>query len=120
MVIFFIILVLIYEDHGVFVSITRSVRLFRKMWGETFVTSFGFGLIFFLLGFVGIVPILVGFILFGFTGLLIGLVISVIYWVILSLIASAAQGVLVAVLYRYVTIGKISPEFDHVSHFFLR
>ena len=112
---FFMIPVLIYEKHGVWGSVKRSAQVFKNTWGETFISSFGFGIFFFLLGIIGIIPIILGFMIMGIPGLIAGFVFAVIYWVILALIASAAQGVLVAALYRYATTGKVSPEFAQVA-----
>ena len=115
---FFMIPVIIYENHGVFASIKRSAGVFKDTWGETFISSFGFGLIFGLFALIGLIPIVIGFMLFGFWGLVGGFITAIVYWVIIGLISSAAQGVLVAALYRYAITGKISPEFQHVSRFF--
>jgi hypothetical protein len=38
-----------------------------------------------------------------------------VYWLILGIVASAAQSVLVAALYRYATTGKESEDFQEVS-----
>jgi len=115
---FFMIPVLIYENEGIFASIKRSAHVFKDTWGETFVSSFGFGLIFGLFALLGLIPIVIGFVLFGFWGLVGGFITAVIYWVIIGLISGAAQGVLVAALYRYAITGKVDPDFQHVSRFF--
>ena len=107
---FFVIPVIIYEKKSTFKSIKRSAYVFKDTWGETFIAHFGLGLIFFLLGLLGILFIILGAVLAGLIGLIIGLIIAIMYWVIIAAIGSAAQGVLTAALYRFATTGKINPE----------
>lgn len=108
---FFIIPVLIYEEKSVLRSIKRSAQIFKITWGETFVGSFGFGIIFFLLGLLGILFIIAGSI-FGLTGLLIGLISAIIYWLIIGIVASATIGIYVAALYQYATKNQLPSVFD--------
>ena len=107
---FFIVPVLIYEKLSVFKAIKRSAHVFKDTWGETFIGHFGLGIIIFLLALIGVIPIVLGHIVGGTTGLFIGLIIAIIYWIIIACVGSAAQGVLTAALYRYATTGKISPD----------
>ena len=109
---FFIIPVLIYEKKGVPTSIKRSAQLFKQTWGETIVGSFGFGIIFFLLALLGIIPIFLGFATTSNVGIIIGFFIAFIYWVILGAIASAINGIYVAALYQYATKKELPPQFD--------
>ena len=108
---FFIIPVLIYEDKGVFKSIKRSAQIFKITWGETFIGSFGFGIIFFLLALVGILFIIAGA-MFGMTGIIIGLIVACVYWLIIGIVASATNGIYVAALYQYATKKKLPGDFD--------
>jgi len=110
---FFIIPVMIYENQGVFKSIRRSAQVFKDAWGETFVGSFGFGIIFLLLGLIGIIFIILGA-MFGFTGLIVGLIVSVVYWLIIGIIASAISSIYVSALYQYATEKKLPNGFDAV------
>jgi len=108
---FFVVPVLIFEKVGPIDAMKRSASLFRKSWGETLAGSIGLGLIFLLAGLLGILAIIVGFAVGGVTGLIVGLVVAFIYWIALAIVASAAQSVLVAALYRYATTGEVSKEF---------
>jgi len=108
---FFVVPVLIFEKVGPLSAMKRSSGLFKNVWGETLSGSIGLGLIFILLGLIGLPIIIVGALLGGFTGAMVGFVIAAIYWVVLAIVASAANGVLVATLYRYATTGKVSRQF---------
>lgn len=114
---FFVVPVLIYEKLGPWAAVKRSAHIFRATWGETIVGGFSMGAIFVLLGLAGILPILLGFALGGLVGLLVGLVVAVVYWVLLGLVASAANSILVAALYRYATTGKVAEDFQGLPVF---
>ena len=112
---FFVVPVLIFEKIGPLKAMKRSAGIFRNVWGETIVGGLGLGLVFFLAGLLGIPIILIGALIAGGTGAIAGLIIAVIYWISLAIVASAANGVLVAALYRYATTGKISRQFASES-----
>jgi hypothetical protein len=109
---FFIIPVLIYEKKGIASSIRRSASLFKQTWGETIIGSFGFGFIFFLLALLGILPIILGYLLGGTTGVIIGLIIAFFYWAFIGVVASATNGIYVAALYQYATKKQLPSGFD--------
>jgi hypothetical protein len=109
---FFIIPVLIYEKIGVISSIRRSASLFKQTWGETIIGTFGFGVIFFLLALLGILPIIFGAYLGSTSSVIIGLIIAIFYWAIIGVIASATNGIYVAALYQYATKKQLPSEFD--------
>ncbi|MDH3364388.1 MAG: DUF6159 family protein [Thermoplasmata archaeon] len=108
---FFVVPVLIFEKLGPLSAMKRSSGIFKNVWGETLSGGLGLGLIFFLLGLLGLPIIVMGALLGGITGAIIGIVITLIYWIALAIVASAASGVLVAALYRYATTGKVSRQF---------
>lgn len=112
---YFVVPVFIYEKLGPWKALKRSVSILKGTWGEALVGNLGLGVIFFLLGVLGILPIIGGAVLGGLWGAVAGIIIAVVYWLILGLIASAAQSVLVAALYRYATTGKTSEEFAGLS-----
>jgi hypothetical protein len=85
--------------------------LFRETWGEEVVGGFSFGLIFFLLGLPGLLLPVLGA-RFGQTGLFAGIAVAVIYWLLLGVVSSAAQGIFVATLYRYATTQQVPPGFQ--------
>lgn len=109
---FFIIPVLIYEEKGVLPSIKRSAAIFKHTWGETIIGSFGFGIIFGLLGLLGLIPIFLGIVMTSIYAIGIGFFIAFIYWIILGAVASATNGVYVAALYQFATKKELPSEFD--------
>lgn len=109
---FFIIPVLIYEKKGIGSSIRRSASLFTQTWGETLIGSFGFGIIFFLLALLGVLPIVLGYLLGSITGLIVGIVIAFFYWAFIGVVASATNGIYVAALYQFATKKQLPQDFD--------
>jgi hypothetical protein len=109
---FFIIPVLIYEKKGIGSSIRRSASLFKQTWGETLIGSFGFGIIFFLLALLGVLPIILGYLLGSITGLIVGIVIAFFYWAFIGVVASATNGIYVAALYQFATKKQLPQDFD--------
>ncbi len=114
LVTYFVLPVLIYERLGVWESVKRSASVFKGTWGEMIVGNLGLGLIFILLGLAGVVPIALGLVLGGLTGLFVGLGIAVVYWLVLAVVQAAAEGVLVAALYRYATTGQVAEGLEGV------
>ena len=108
---FFVAPILAAEDMGPVEALYKSAQIFRERWGEELVGGFSFGLIFFLLAIPGIIPPILGAKLFGVAGMFGGLAIAVIYWMLLGVVSSAAQGIFVAALYRYATTGEASGGF---------
>jgi hypothetical protein len=109
---FFIIPVLIYEKKGIGSSIRRSASLFKQTWGETIIGSFGFGIIFFLLALLGVLPIILGVSLGSTTAIIIGFLIAFVYWAIIGVVASATNGIYVAAMYQFATKKQLPSEFD--------
>jgi len=103
---FFVIPVLLFEKEGVFSSIGRSGRLFKETWGENLTAQFSVGGIFFLLGLIGLIPIVIGV----FSGSVVFMAAMVIlfflYIGILVVFGTSVKGILVAALYRYAVTKK--------------
>ena len=114
---YFVVPVLVFEKLGPWAAVKRSAHIFKSTWGETLVGGFSMGAIFVLLGLPGILAPILGFVLGGISGLLVGIVVLVVYWVILGLVASAANSILIATLYRYATTGKVAEEFQGLPMF---
>ena len=108
---YFVVPVLIYEKLGPWGSVKRSASILKGTWGEALVGNIGLGLIFLLLGILGIIPIILGALIGGLVGAIVGIAVAVVYWLIIAVIASAAHSILIAALYRYATTGKVSEEF---------
>ena len=105
---FFMVPVLVFEDHGIKGSFKRSWRVFRETWGETVVGSGGIGLATFLMMILVILLVTPVFAM-GFT--LTGIALAVLGLVVVGVVSSALQGVYVAALYRYATEGNVPVEF---------
>ena len=109
---------LIYEHLGPWAAVKKSASTFKKTWGETLVGNLGIGVIFALAAIPGILLIAVGIIGLLEWGLVAGVVIlasAIIYLLMVAIIASAAEAVLVAALYRYAMTGQVSEEFQGFS-----
>ena len=109
---FFIIPVLIYEKKGTASSIRRSASLFKQTWGETIIGTIGFGVIFFVLALLGIVPILLGGLIGTTISIVIGVILAFLYWAILGVVASATNGIYVAAMYHFATKKQLPPDYD--------
>ena len=109
---FFVVPVLAVQGVGPVEALSKSGHIFRQRWGEQVAGGFSFQLLFFLLALPGALPPLMGVQRFGLSGLLVGFTISVIYWVLLAVVGSAARGIFVAALYRYATDQSVPPGFD--------
>lgn len=112
--IYFAVPVILYERLSPFKAVHRSVEIMRKTWGEAMGGTFGMGIIFALLALAGLVPFFAGFMLWsviGLYGVLAFIVITIVYWMALAIFYSAAEGVLLAALYRYAVTGAVSPGF---------
>jgi hypothetical protein len=109
---FFVVPLLAAEDVGPADALARSAELFTQTWGEQLIGGFSFGLIFVLLALPGIaLPFLLGG-AFGSTGILAGVVLMILYWLLLSVVSAAVQGVFTAALYRYATTKQVPPTFQ--------
>jgi len=99
--------VLIFEKKGPWAAVKRSGSLLRQTWGEAAGGYLTLGGIFLLLALPGVLFIIVGAVIGNLAGVLVGLGIAVVYWLILGLLGSAAQSILVTALYRYATTGQL-------------
>lgn len=108
---FFVVPLLAAEDVGPAEALVRSGELFTETWGEQLVGGFSFGLIFVLLALPSIaLPYFLGS-AFGSTGVLAGAILMIAYWLLLSIVSAAVQGIFNAALYRYATTKEVPPTF---------
>jgi hypothetical protein len=108
---FFVVPLLAAEDMGPVEALYKSTHLFRKTWGEEVAGGFSFGLVFLLLMLPGLLLPVMGARL-GQTEMMVGAAVMVIYWLLLGVANSAAQGIFVAALYRYATKQEVSTGYD--------
>jgi len=105
---FFVVPVLVLEDRPVGESISRSVRLFKKTWGETVVGGASVGVAA-MCAWVSLVA------LTGLTAWFVGPIALVGFFagaVFLIVLFSTLQGVFVASLFRYASGNGVTPGFD--------
>jgi hypothetical protein len=101
---YFVIPVMLFENKGPISAIERSTSIMKRTWRESLAGNLGMGLVFFALIIIGLlffVPI--GYALAG----MIGAIINATIWIISIIVfSSAANGVLVAALYRLARTGR--------------
>jgi Family of unknown function (DUF6159) len=109
---YFVVPVLAFEDLTPFDAIKRSSKLFRDTWGEKVIGGFSFGLVSMLLFLPGIGFFVFAMVVGGATGLLIGFAVTVLYFMLISVLMSSVQGIFNAALYRYACFKQVPPAFD--------
>jgi len=113
---YFVVPVLAFEDLTPIEAVKRSSKLFKETWGEKVVGGFSFSLVFFVLALPGI-GLFIASIMFGIaTGsayaFLIAMALMILYFLLLSVISSAVQGIFNAALYRYACFKQVPPAFS--------
>lgn len=112
---YFVVPVLIYEHVGPWTAVKRSASILKRSWGEALVGNLGLGAIFALAMLPGIALLglgICGIVAWGVAAGIAILVSAIVYILIIAIIASAAEAVLVAALYRFATTGQVSEEFE--------
>lgn len=113
----FVIPVILYEDLGGFTAIRRSVRIIRQTLGETLISQFTLSFVAFLFSLLGIVLIFAGvYFIFAYS-LILGIIMmiaAIAYFLFISILFSALNGIMVAALYRYAKTGKIGMGYEDV------
>jgi hypothetical protein len=110
---YFVVPVLAFEDLTPIDAVKRSSKLFRDTWGEKVIGGFSLSLVSMLLMLPGVGFVIAATFLGGGKGLLFGLAIMILYFLMLSVFMSAVQGVFNAALYRYACFKQVPPAFDH-------
>jgi hypothetical protein len=105
---FFVVPVLVLEDKSMKDSVTQSVSVFKKAWGETMTGGVSLGIAAFaawatLIAVTGLLAYVIG---------VAAVAVFVAGAILLGIFFSALQGVYVASLYRYATEGSVPPGFD--------
>ena len=119
---YFVVPVLVVEKLGPIDAVKRSTAILRKAWGESLAANFGIGFFVFLACLAALVPAILG-ILSGQPALLaIGITITVLMWIIISLVSSALSAILLGAIYLYASEGRAPKQFDEslLSHAFER
>jgi hypothetical protein len=108
---FFVVPVAVYQDVGPFDAIRGSMGMMKRTWGESLTGIATTGIVFFVLGLLGLVPVLIGFAVGGVT-FLVMIAIAIVYWVGLAAVNSAVDGILVAGLYKFANEGRLPEAFQ--------
>ncbi len=108
---YFVVPVLVVEKTGPIEAVKRSCSIIGKTWGESLVANFGVGLMIFLLFLAALIPAGLGF-LMGGAALVVGLVITALLVIVVSLISSAVHTIITAALYQYAAEDRIPQQFE--------
>jgi hypothetical protein len=109
---YFVVPVLAFEDLSPGAALYRSGELFTETWGERVVGGFSLGLVFFVLMLPGFVLLPAAVWLWQQPGMIIGGVVMGLYFLLLSVMSSAVQGIFNAALYRYACDQAVPPGFS--------
>jgi hypothetical protein len=109
---YFVVPVLAFEDLTPIDALKRSSKLFRDTWGEKVIGGFSLSMVSLVLMLPGIgLPIAAAF-LAGINGMMAGLILMVLYFLVLSVFMSAVGGIFNAALYRYACFKQVPPAFS--------
>jgi hypothetical protein len=109
---YFVVPVLAFEDLSPGAALYRSAELFTGTWGERVVGGFSLGLVFFLLMIPGFALWFAAIRLGGQSGLIFAGVVMGAYFLLLSVMSSAVQGIFNAALYRYACDKEVPTGFS--------
>jgi hypothetical protein len=110
---YFVVPVLAFEDLTPIAAVKRSAKLFRDTWGEKVIGGFSLSLVSLVLMLPGIGLVILATFLAGLNGLLFGLVVMFLYFLLLSVFMSAVGGIFNAALYRYACFKQAPAAFSH-------
>jgi hypothetical protein len=110
---YFVVPVLAFEDLTPIDAVKRSAKLFHDTWGEKVIGGFSLSLVSMMLMLPGIGFVILATFLGGLNGLLLGLALMFIYFLLLSVFMSAVGGIFNAALYRYACFKQVPPAFSH-------
>ncbi len=109
---YFVVPVLAFEDLTPIDALKRSSKLFHDTWGEKVIGGFSLSMVSLVLMLPGIgLPIAAAF-LAGINGMMVGLILMVLYFLVLSVFMSAVGGIFNAALYRYACFKQVPPAFS--------
>lgn len=103
---FFAVPIAIYQDVGPIQAIKGSVGRVKRTFGESVTGMVSTSLVFFVLGLIGLIPFYLGMTLGGAIGYAM-FAIAIAWWVLMTAMNVAIDGILVAALYKYSTDGNL-------------
>lgn len=115
LVTFFAVPVAIYQDVGPVDAIKGSTRMVKRTFGESLTGIWTTGLLFFVLGLLGLIPLAIGWFSGSAMLLMVMIAVAVVYWIVLAAVNSAIDGILVAALYKYANEGVLPTTFTEAG-----
>lgn len=112
LVTFFVVPVFVFEGKGVVDAIRESWTLFRKTWGESVVGTVSITFVFVAIGIIAFLLVFATLFLGNLIVFISALALFILFIAILAIMASAMQGIFIAVLYRYARTGDVPGGFD--------
>jgi len=109
---FFVVPIMVVERINPLDALKISASMFRKTWGEQIISSFSFGLVFFVLAIPAFLLILLGMSSGSITLLITLVILSAIYLIILALVQSTLQTIFQVALYHYCRDGQAPQGFS--------
>lgn len=113
---YFVVPVIVVQGLGPIDAIKQSAGLIRKTWGEAAISNIGVGFLGFLLSLAALAPLGVGVMLTLNSSspmpLIVGVAMTIVLVVAVSLVISTLKVILVAALYRYASTGLCPEHFD--------
>lgn len=109
--VYFAVPVLLYQDVGPFDAIKGSMSAVKRTWGEELTGMATTGIIFFVLGLLGLIPLFIGFLSGSVLVMFFFVAVAVLYWILLAAVNSAVDGILTAALYKYSVEGTLPQAF---------
>ncbi|MFC1752585.1 DUF6159 family protein [Thermoproteota archaeon] len=111
----FVVPAMVYHNLGPIDAIKKSLHTLRHTWGESLIRYYGLGmvqLLFIILGVIIAVPLIFVLAAIGPMGIVVGVGIAVLYFLIVILVFSVANTVFNTALYVYADTGRIPEGFN--------
>jgi len=111
---FLVVPILVAEKKGPIEAVQASVRLLRQTWGEDLLAGIGFGLLSFLWAIPGFFVFVIGAGMIASHPMLalVIMILAILYFPLLGLVLSTMSTIFDVVLYRFATVGTVTPGFD--------
>ena len=109
---YFVVPVIVVEKLGPLGAVRRSLAVLRRTWGEALAANFGIGFIVFLLFLVALAPAVGGFLIGTPVSVIVGVLATVLLWILISLISATVHTIVLAALYQYAVQGTAPDAFD--------
>lgn len=113
---YFVVPALVVEKIGPIAAVKRSTSIIRRTWGEALTANVGISLAVFLAFLVACVPGVLGGVISVATespiALIVGVVVSILLMIVISLASTAMHAISLAALYIYAAKGEIPEHFD--------